>query len=130
MEGSNDVNTAAGDSTVLPTAITYLRQMIEFAKSNGMRVMVATVPPMAPPGIPARTKGSSIVPTYNGMVRAAATAEGIPLVDVYTAYGSDAPTLIGFDGLHPNPSGYQRIADTFFAAIKSSLETNATTAKF
>lgn len=35
--------------------------------------------------------------------------------------------LIGFDGLHPNAAGYQRIADTFFAAIKDSLETRPTT---
>jgi lysophospholipase L1-like esterase len=42
---------------------------------------------------------------------------------VYQAFGSDAPSLIGFDGLHPTPAGYQRIADTFFATIKSSLET-------
>lgn len=123
MEGSNDVNTAAGDSTVLPIAINYLRQMIEFAKNNGMRVMVATVPPMVPPGLPSRTKGSAIVPGYNDMIRSLATSEGVPLVDVYAAFGSDAPTLIGFDGLHPTASGYQRIADTFFAAIKGSLET-------
>jgi lysophospholipase L1-like esterase len=129
MEGSNDVNTAAGDSTVLPTAASYLRQMVDAARANGMRVIVATVPPMAPPGVPSRTKGSAIVPTYDDMVRAVATSENIPLADVYAAFGSDAPTLIGFDGLHPNPSGYQRIADTFLGAIEKSLEAQQTVSR-
>ena len=123
MEGSNDVNLAAGDSTVLPTAIGYLRQMIDAGKANGMRVIVATVPPMVPPGAFSRAKGAAVVPTFNDQVRALAMSEGVPLAEVYQAFGSDAPTLIGFDGLHPNPDGYKRVADTFLAAIKSSLET-------
>jgi lysophospholipase L1-like esterase len=126
LEGSNDADIAAGDSKALPIAIGYLQKMIEAAKGNGMRVLVATIPPMVPPGIPARTKGSAVVPTYNDMVRALATTEGVPLVDVYQAFGSDTATLIGFDGLHPDPAGYQRIADTFLAAIKSSIETKTT----
>lgn len=129
MEGSNDVNLAAGDSTVLPIAIGYLRQMIDAGKANGMRVIVATVPPMVPPGAFSRAKGAAVVPTFNDQVRALATSEGVPLADVYQAFGSDAPSLIGFDGLHPTPAGYQRIADTFLAMIKSSLETTPTTAR-
>lgn len=123
MEGSNDVNTAAGDSRVLGWAINYLRMMIEAAKSSGMKVLVATVPPMVPPGFNNRAVGSAVVPTYNDMVRALAASEGVPLVDVYAAFGSDAPTLIGFDGLHPDAEGYQRIADTFLGTIKASWET-------
>jgi lysophospholipase L1-like esterase len=57
------------------------------------------------------------------MVHALATSETVPFADVNAAFGSDAASLIGFDGLHPNPAGYQRIADTFLATIKSSLET-------
>lgn len=123
MEGSNDVDEAAGDSTVLPVAVGYLQKMIDDAKGHGMKVIVATIPPMVPPGFNGRAKGYAVVPTYNDMVRSLATSEGAPLADVYAAFGSDASSLIGFDGLHPNPSGYQRIADTFLATIKSSLET-------
>jgi lysophospholipase L1-like esterase len=78
---------------------------------------------MVPPGAFGRAKGYQIVPSYDDLIRALATSENVPLADVYAAFGSDAPTLIGFDGLHPNSSGYQRIADTFLTAIKSSLET-------
>jgi lysophospholipase L1-like esterase len=72
MEGSNDVNMAAGDSLVLGSAIGSLRTMIDTAKGTGLRVIVATIPPMVPPGIPDRTVGAAIVPTYNDMVRALA----------------------------------------------------------
>ena len=127
MEGSNDVNSASRDSKVLPTAIAYLQKMIDAAKGSGMTVVVATIPPMVQSGF--RAQGYAIVPTYNDMVRALATSESVPLADVYAAFGSDASALIGFDGLHPNPSGYQRIADTFLATIKSSIETKTTTSQ-
>jgi len=126
MEGSNDVNTASGDSKVLPVAVQYFRQMVQAAKGSGTKVIVATIPPMVPPGLFDRAKGYAIVPTFDDQIRAIATSEGVPLADVYQAFGSDASTLIGHDGLHPNPAGYQRLADTFFAAIKSSLETQPT----
>ena len=121
MEGSNDVNDAPGDSKAIPTAVGYLQKMIDLAKANGMKVIVATIPPMVPPGIASRTLGASFVPTFNDQVRGLATSEGVPLADVYAAFGSDA-TLIGFDGLHPTPAGYRRIADTLLTAIKGSLE--------
>ena len=126
MEGSNDVNNAPGDSKAIPTALGYLQKMIDLAKANGMKVIVATIPPMVPPGAFDRTKGSAFVSTYNDQVRGLATSEGVPLADVSAAFGSDAPTLIGFDGLHPNPDGYKRVADTFLTAIKGSIETPPT----
>ena len=127
MEGSNDVNNAPGDSKAIPTAIGYLQKMIDVAKANGMKVIVATIPPMVPPGIAARTVGAAFVPAFNDQVRGLATSEGVPLADVYAAFGSDVSTLIGFDGLHPTAAGYQRIADTFLSAIKSSLQTQPST---
>ena len=59
-------------------------------------------------------------------IRALAASEGVPLVDVYQAFGGDVTTLIGFDGLHPTALGYHRIADTFLASVKATLETSPT----
>jgi lysophospholipase L1-like esterase len=123
MEGSNDVNNAAGDSKVLAPAASVLQTMIESAKAAGVHPFLATVPPMVPPGYNGRPKGYQVVPTYNAMLTALAGSEAVPLVDIYGAFGSNAPSLIGFDGLHPNAAGYQLIADTFFAAIQTVLET-------
>jgi hypothetical protein len=46
----------------------------------------------------------------------------VTLVDVYQAFNGNL-ALIGPDGLHPAADGYAKIADTFFTAIKSTLET-------
>ena len=51
-------------------------------------------------------------------IRLGAPAEGAIFVDVYAAMLPDVNTLIGVDGLHPTEAGYQRIAETFFAAIR------------
>jgi lysophospholipase L1-like esterase len=114
---------------VLPTAYGYLQKMIDAAKASGMKVILGTIPPMVPPGAFGRAVGYQIVPSFNDQVRAMATSSGVPLADVYAAFGSDASTLIGFDGLHPTPDGYKRIADTFLAAIKGSLETQPAAAR-
>src|SRR5262249_38881321 len=97
MEGSNDVDSAANDSRVLPTAVSSRKKMIETAKGNGMRVVIATIPPMVPPGAFGRAVGYQIVPSFNDQVRGLGTSEAVPLADVNAAFGSDASTLIGFD---------------------------------
>ena len=43
-------------------------------------------------------------------------------MDLFNPMLSEAATLIGSDGLHPTESGYRKIADLFFAAIKTELE--------
>jgi lysophospholipase L1-like esterase len=63
----------------------------------------------------------SLVAGFNDNVRALATAEGIPLVDVYQGFNGNF-ALLGPDGLHPSTDGYVKIADLFFAAIKQTLE--------
>jgi lysophospholipase L1-like esterase len=128
MEGANDVNLVPGDSCVLPKAFGVIKRMVDDAKSRGLAVVLATIPPSIPPGCCNRAVGHDVVPVYDAMLRALASDEHIPLADVYTAFGSDAPSLLGADGFHPNVSGYQRIADTFFTAIKNALETRSATA--
>jgi lysophospholipase L1-like esterase len=123
MEGANDI--ASRDSHIFPAVIAGLQKMIDYAKGRGMRVMLATIPPENPTGI--RGLGWSLVPGLNEQIRALAASENVALVDVYQAFGGDVTTLIGFDGLHPTALGYHRIADTFFATVKSALEVPSST---
>jgi lysophospholipase L1-like esterase len=58
---------------------------------------------------------------WNDRVRAIAAAQQATLVDVHVAFNNDL-TLLSPDGLHPNERGFERIADTFFQALRDTLE--------
>lgn len=118
MEGTNDLGDR--DSRDIPPAIASLRAMIQDARSRGLRVFLATVPPMVPGG--PRALAWSLVPTLNDSIRSLAASEGVALVDVHAALAANTAQYIGFDGLHPSADGYAKIADTFFASIKAALE--------
>ena len=60
--------------------------------------------------------------TLNDLIRNGASAEGATFVDLYGALSTNIPLYVGTDGLHPTAAGYQRIADTFFAAIRTAFE--------
>jgi lysophospholipase L1-like esterase len=95
--------------------------MVRMAKGSGLRVYLGTLPPMNPSGFRAGVYGWDLVADFNQRLLAIAAAESVTPVDVYTAFGGDY-SLVGGDGVHPNESGYQRIADTFLNAIAATLE--------
>jgi lysophospholipase L1-like esterase len=55
-------------------------------------------------------------------MRRIAELQGVTLVDLYNLMLPDANRYIGVDGLHPNESGYARMADLFFQSIQGVLE--------
>jgi lysophospholipase L1-like esterase len=121
MDGANDL--ADRDSRIAQQAVAAMRSMVQTAKGRGLKVFLATLPPQNPNGCcPNRGLSWSLVEPYNDGLRGVASAENIPLVDVYQAFGGDITTLVDFDGLHPTPAGYQRIAEEFFKSIKQTLE--------
>jgi lysophospholipase L1-like esterase len=125
MEGTNDLYDR--DDRIVPAAINGLRQMIRDAKSRSIRPYLATIPPMNPAACVPVCRGLawSLVSGFNDSVRTLATAEGVPLVDVYQGFGGNL-ALLGPDGLHPAADGYAKIADLFFAAIKQTIEVSST----
>lgn len=121
MEGSNDVNFGIKDSRALDSAIANLQKMVRAAKSAGLVPYIATVPPMNPGAPCCRSAGAALVSGFDDRVRQLASSEGITLVDVYKAFNGDL-SLLSSDGLHPNALGYQRIGNTFFESISTTLE--------
>jgi len=121
MEGTNDLYNR--DDRIVPAAIDGLRQMIRDAKGKGIRPYLATIPPMDPSACVPVCRGLawSLVSGFNDNVRALATSENVPLVDVYLGFNGNLG-LLGPDGLHPDADGYAKIADLFFASIKQTLE--------
>lgn len=118
MEGSNDI--FDGSTTAIDPAITGLRSMITTAKSRGVRPYLATVPPMNPAG-PRGRLGYATVPLLNARIKALAELEAVTLVDINLAFNGNFAYLAA-DGLHPNASGFELIGQTFFTALRDSLE--------
>jgi lysophospholipase L1-like esterase len=114
FEGVNDL--AAGGSAAIGPMISSLGNMAGTARGRGVLVMLAT---LLPEIFGAQRAGAApfIVPA-NDAIRVLAGSQGIALVDLYAAFQGSESTLIGFDGLHPSEAGYQKIAQTFFEAIR------------
>jgi acyl-CoA thioesterase-1 len=126
MEGANDLG-----GRDLASAISNIRSMVQFARSRGLQVFLASIPPENPFNtcFPNRGGNWAFVAPFNSGVQSVAASEGATFVDVFQAFGggTGTPGLIDCDGLHPTPQGYQLIADTFAAAIKQSLSVPTTT---
>jgi lysophospholipase L1-like esterase len=120
MEGTNDL-LDTDKERAMTFAIQALTGMIREAKSQNVKVALATIPPQRPNGTRNRGAVAAVIPGFNDRIRTLATAESVALVDVYTAMKDDL-SLIGDDDLHPTPRGFEVIAKTFFEAIKAGFE--------
>lgn len=116
MEGANGLPQVGPD---ISTGV--MRIMVQRAKSGGARVFVGSMIPQVA-GRPRATTPVSETLAYNNTLQIMSTQEAVTYVDLYNALLPDAATLIGSDGLHPTEAGYRRIADLFFAAIRTALE--------
>lgn len=116
MEGANGLPQVGPD---ISTGL--MRIMVQYAKSGGARVFVGSMIPQVA-GRPRATTPVSELLAYNNTLQSMSTQEAITYVDLYNSMMPDAATLIGSDGLHPTESGYRKIADLFFVAIKSAFE--------
>jgi lysophospholipase L1-like esterase len=107
------------DARLIAPAIANLRVMVRDARSRNIRAYLATIPPMNPAA--RRGAGSALVAPMNDEIRALARSEGVTLVDVHQAFGGTL-SLLSSDGLHPNADGFAKISDTFFLALRGTLE--------
>lgn len=121
MEGTNDIyGGSGGNPGGIAPAIANLRRMIGDARSRGIRVFLATVPPQNPAGFRGAL-GYQVVPALNAEIRTLANAEGVPLVDVFDAFNGSLG-LLSADGLHPNAAGFEMVARRFYDVIRERLE--------
>lgn len=116
LDGHNDL----GSTTQALEGYNALVSIVRESKAAGVRVFVATLVPSIAGR--QRSQPQGLLLQYNDAVRTMAAAEGVVLVDLYTAMLPEVNTLIGVDGLHPNEAGYARMASLFLAAIRANLE--------
>jgi lysophospholipase L1-like esterase len=119
LAGANDIE-ALRTPAAVTDGLNGLLTMVRTARQRGIAVFVGTLPPVRPGG--RLSLPTALVQTFNDGIRARAASEGAVLVDLHAAMAANVTTLIGLDGLHPTEAGYQRMAETFFAAIRTTYE--------
>jgi lysophospholipase L1-like esterase len=118
MEGTNDLLSGPIGADF---AMNALRSMVTEAKSQSVRIALATIPPQRAGGLRNRGAVAALIPGFNDRIRSLASAEGVPLIDVYNGMKDDL-TYIGIDDLHPTARGYDAMPTIYFEAIKSTYE--------
>jgi len=123
LEGVNDLPGSAGE--IVPN----LRAMIQTARNFGIKeVFLSTLVPGRPACCGAENRFNpdtqALIVPVNNQIRALASEQRVVLVDSGGAYFAmgNYDSLLEDDGLHPSPSGYRVIAQTFFSAIQARFE--------
>jgi lysophospholipase L1-like esterase len=123
LAGTNDVAGNTGPMTPQMTEDNF-RSMIDLAKANGVRVIVASILPVADypwkPGLAPAPK----IKTLNDWLKGYCVNHSLTYLDYYSAMvGQDGGMKAGisFDGVHPNAQGYAIMGPLAQAAIDKTL---------
>ena len=123
LAGTNDVAGNTGPMTPEMTEENF-ESMIDLAKANGIRVIVASITPAA--DYPWR-KGLAPAPkirALNNWLQGYCVTHSVTYLDYYSALvGDDGGMKPGtsFDGVHPNAAGYAIMGPLAQAAIDKTL---------
>ena len=121
MEGANDLNALNGgtQANAVTTIANAIVSMIRIARP-GRTVFVGTLTPQRAGGKAPRPQW---VQPVNDRLRTVVPQEGAVLVDTWQALGGAPDPYVDFDGLHLTAAGYAKVADAFFTAMRTKLET-------
>lgn len=114
QEGTNDV--IIGVSSY--TSAYNLQTIVSKVKSAGVTPLLATLPSCD------RNGGQTLIPNeWNPMIKGLASSNKIVVVDIYAAtlpsWSDNFP-----DGVHPNDTGYQIMANTWFATLSGMISSS------
>lgn len=123
LAGINDIAGNTGPSS-LEMIGDNLTSMVELAKANGIRVVLASVLPAK--DFPWRTgmEPAEKVVALNAWIKAYAQRSGCVYLDYFTAMADAEHGLkaeLTYDGVHPNAAGYKVMAPLADAAIEKAL---------
>jgi lysophospholipase L1-like esterase len=129
MEGVNDLNAGQAPGTVASS----VRTMVRTAKSAGKLVFLGTVLPcvtvtydyLGSP-LPQAKCDNALVSDLNQRLRTIAGQEQVTVADFHESFtkpGINTAGLFSADGLHPNESGYHRMADLVRNLLVPAYET-------
>jgi lysophospholipase L1-like esterase len=126
LGGINDLSPAPSHTA----SIDNIKAMASMAQAAGMRVILCSVMAMAGEYEslygPAQFVPQSDIENFNQQLIDLAQAEGYLYADYYDAMlgadGSANPSLLLYDGLHPNPSGYAVMWSVLAPLLTESLQ--------
>jgi lysophospholipase L1-like esterase len=116
LEGFNDVS-ALGNNKGIMQGVGAVESMVKMARSRGVQVMLATLPPERAGGT--RTLPTSLYNEFNRQIRGTAQDEGAALIDLSAEININS---IGADGVHFTEMGYQDMANVYFRHIQMLYE--------
>jgi len=123
LAGTNDVAGNTGPMTPEMTEDNF-RSMVDLAKANGIRVIIASITPAA--DYPWR-KGLAPAPkirALNDWLKGYCVNHSVTYLDYYSAMVDENGGMkpgISFDGVHPNAKGYAIMTPLAQAAIDKTL---------
>jgi lysophospholipase L1-like esterase len=125
--GNGPTNTALCREAIQTGVPVGFRDLIRKSKEASRNVQYVFVMTLTPPGPvekgardDRRISNDAIVQT-NARIKQVVAAEGAVLVDVYPLFQGHEAEYVDTDGLHMRPTGYQVIANAFFAAIQKTI---------
>ncbi|MCT8000917.1 SGNH/GDSL hydrolase family protein [Sphingomonas sanguinis] len=122
MAGTNDIAGNTGPTTDAQVQGNIM-SMVELAQANGIRVILASIPPADhfewKPGV----KPAPRIAAMNAWAKDYAARIGATYADYWSVLhvGDALNPAFGTDGVHPNAAGYAAMAPVADAAIKRAL---------
>ncbi len=123
MAGTNDIAGNTGPMTAEMTEAN-ISSMVELAQVNGIKVILASVPPAN--GFPWRPgmETADRITALNDWIRSYASAHGVVYADYWSAmqdgHGGMKPGL-AYDGVHPTEQGYDVMLPVVEAALTRAV---------
>jgi lysophospholipase L1-like esterase len=123
LAGTNDIagNTGATSLAIIEGNIA---SMAELARAHGVRVILASILPVAQYGWHSQVQPIASVTAMNDWLRAYAAREHYTYVDYYAVLNDGHGGFkadLAYDGVHPNPAGYAAMHALAEAAIAKAL---------
>lgn len=112
LEGINDINAGVSPQRAAASVV----DLVQVARLYNVTVLLGLMP-QTYDGVDRMDPVEQVVPFNDELRRLTAGVQNVHIVDLYAAFGSDR-SLIGGDGLHPTPEGYERMAATFGQRIE------------
>ncbi|MBI2438879.1 MAG: metallophosphoesterase, partial [Lentisphaerae bacterium] len=102
-----------------------LSNMVSTALSRGIRVIIATIPPVISNAYRDRSEQAARITAFNPRIYSIATNFNIRVATVYEAItavsGWESTLMDQPSANHPNDAGYQVVRDAFYTAVSAGL---------